>query len=156
MLRRASARVTQLLPTSIIVSTTATARCDLRALPFFAQLDMSTTHLGFWSLVPALLAVILAFATREAIFSLLVACMAGVMIQGCVACGRFIDGLFVEGALWWDLAGLFQRSMGNSGFLWVLLVEVCIGILVAFFLRSASTQEFSRVMGLRLRTRQRV
>ncbi len=125
-------------------------------MPLFAQFDVTAAHLGFWSLVPALLAVILAFITREAAFSLLVACMSGVMIQGLVVGGRFVDGEFVEGAPWWDLAGLLQRAMGNSGFVWILLVELCIGILVAFFLRSASTQEFSRVMGRRLKTRRHV
>ena len=75
------------------------------------------THLGLLSLVPALMAVLLAFFTRDAIFSLLLACVAGVLIKG-------------EGLL--GVAGLFERALGNPRFVWVLLVEICIGVLVAF------------------------
>ena len=98
-------------------------------------------HVGVWSLVPALLAVALAFLTREAMFSLLIACLVGLLIAG-------------EG--FWGLPGLFQRALGNPSFVWVLLVELCIGILVAFFLRSASTDQFARLMGQRLRSRNQV
>ncbi|MDY0168418.1 MAG: Na+/H+ antiporter NhaC family protein [Thermoguttaceae bacterium] len=98
-------------------------------------------HVGAWSLVPALLAVALAFLTREAVFSLLVACVVGLLIAG-------------EG--FWGLPELFQRALGNPAFIWVLLVELCIGVLVAFFLRSASTEEFARRMGTRLRSRKQV
>ncbi len=91
--------------------------------------------------MPALLAVTLAFLTREALFSLLAACLVGLLIAG-------------EGV--WGLPGLFQRALGNPAFIWVLLVELCIGVLVAFFLRSASTEEFSRRMEKRLHSRKQV
>lgn len=54
------------------------------------------------------------------------------------------------------MPGLFQRALGTPDFIWVVLVEICIGILVAFFLRSASTQEFGRRMGERFRSRRQV
>lgn len=98
-------------------------------------------HVGLWSLVPALLAVTLAFLTREAMFSLLVACLAGLLIIG-------------EG--FWGLPALFQRALATPAFIWVTLVELCIGILVAFFLRSASTEAFARQMEKRLHSRKQV
>ena len=39
-------------------------------------------HVGFLSILPALIAVILAFITKDAIFSLLVACVSGLFISG--------------------------------------------------------------------------
>ena len=92
---------------------------------------------GLWSLVPALLAVVLAFVTREAVFSLLVACIAGVLIAG--------DGLL-------GVPDLLQRAMGDADFVWVLLVEISIGVLVAFLLKSGATGQFTRLMQHRLRS----
>ena len=76
------------------------------------------SQLGIWSVVPPIVAVVLAFVTREAILALLAACLAGLYIAG--------TGL-------WGLPALFQRALGTPDFIWVVLVEVCIGILVAFF-----------------------
>lgn len=98
-------------------------------------------HVGAWSLVPAILAVVLAFLTREAMFSLLVACLTGLVIVG--------EGL-------WGLPALFQRALATPAFIWVALIEIFIGILVAFFLRSASTEAFARQMEKRLHSRQQV
>ena len=64
---------------------------------------------GFLSIVPALLAVILAFVTREAVFSLLMACIAGV----------FILNLGVFG-----LTDILMKSLGTPDFIWVLLIEI--------------------------------
>ncbi len=83
----------------------------------------------------------LAFLTREAVFSLLIACLTGLLIIG-------------EGP--WGLPGLFQRALGTPAFIWVSLIEINISILVAFFLRSASTETFARQMERRLRSRKQV
>jgi len=96
---------------------------------------------GFWAIVPALVAVTLAFITREALFSLLVAAVAGVFIQG--------KGL-------WGLSGLFTKALGNGDFIWVVMIEVFIGVLVAFFLKTGSTKEFSRVVGGKISGRKSV
>lgn len=96
---------------------------------------------GLWSLVPPLLAVILALVTREATLSLLVACIVGVVISG--------GGLP-------ETAHLFRRALGNADFVWVLLVEIFIGVLVAFLMRSGATQEFTRVMQRRIHSRRGV
>jgi len=100
--------------------------------------DIENVNYGFWSIVPALTAVILAFITREAIFSLLVASIVGVLIQG--------KGL-------WGLSGLFTKSLGTDDFIWVVMIEVFIGILVAFFLKTGSTKEFSRVVDKKIKSR---
>ena len=98
-------------------------------------------HHGFLSLVPALLAVVLAFITREAITSLLVACVVGLFIAG-------------EGIV--GVPGLFQRALGTADFIWVLMIEVCVGILVAFFQATGSTQHFAGLMARRVQSRRRV
>jgi len=96
---------------------------------------------GIWAIVPAITAVTLAFITREALFSLLMASIVGLFIQG--------QGL-------WGLSGLFTRSLGNGDFIWVVLIEVFIGVLVAFFLKTGSTDEFSRVVGGKIKSRKGV
>ncbi len=84
---------------------------------------------GILAILPALIAVILAFVTRETILSLLIACIVGLFITG--------EGLM-------GLSGLFGRALGNGDFIWVLMIEVFIGCLVAFFQLTGSTEEFSR------------
>ncbi len=89
---------------------------------------------GWLSLIPPLLAIALAFITREAVFSLAVACFAGVLLMG-----QGLQG-FPE---------LLVTALGNRDFLWVLLVEICIGMLVAFYQRSGAVRMFAqRVKGL--------
>lgn len=102
------------------------------------------TDYGLWALLPAAVAVVLAFLTREAILSLFLACALGVVLK---------EGPFA-GLL--DLPGLFERSMGTQDFIWVLLVEVCIGILVAFFMKTDSTEEFARVVERRVKSRNQI
>lgn len=107
---------------------------------FVADAD-GTVNYGFWAVVPALIAVIFAFITREAIFSLLVAS---------------ITGLFILGNGIWGLPGLFMKALGNEDFIWVVMIEIFIGVLVAFFLKTGSTEEFSRVAGGKITSRKGV
>ena len=100
-----------------------------------------TVNYGAWAIIPAVMAVLFAFITREAIFSLLVAS---------------ITGLYILGTGVWGLPGLFMKALGNADFIWVVMIEVFIGILVAFFLKTGSTDEFSRVMGDKITTRKGV
>ena len=70
------------------------------------------------SIIPPLLAVGLAFITRDAIISLLIACFVGILMMG-------------EG-----IAGFppfLVRALGNEDFIWICLIEFCIGILVCAF-----------------------
>ena len=75
-------------------------------------------ELTWLSVVPPLLAVVLAFITRDAVVSLLVACFVGVLLLGEGIAG-FPDFLI--------------RALASKNFIWVCLLEFCIGILVAFF-----------------------
>jgi Na+/H+ antiporter NhaC len=79
------------------------------------------------SLVPALLAVILAFVLRDAVISLLIACVVGVILLG-----QGLQGF----------PGLLTRSLGDPDFIWVCSIELCIGILVAFLQRSGAIELF--------------
>lgn len=83
---------------------------------------------GWLSLIPPLLAILLAFLTREPVFSLAIACLAGVLLMG-------------QGLL--GFPELLAKSLGNRDFMWVCLVEICIGILVAFYQRCGAVNMFS-------------
>ena len=84
------------------------------------------------SVVPPLLAVALAFVTREAATSLALACLAGVLLMG-----QGVQGF----------PSLVTRALGNPSFIWVCGIELCIGVLVAFFQRSGAVQSFTARAG---------
>ncbi|MCP2605254.1 transporter [Candidatus Aminicenantes bacterium AH-873-B07] len=84
---------------------------------------------GWLSLIPAFLAIFLAFLTREPVFSLAIACFFGVLLMG-----QGFSG-FPE---------LLIKALGNRDFMWVCLIELCIGVLVAFYQRSGAVNMFSR------------
>ena len=86
---------------------------------------------GWLSLIPPLLAILLAFLTREPVFSLAIACLAGVLLMG-------------QGLL--GFPELLAKSLGNRDFMWICLVEICIGILVAFYQRCGAVSMFSLKM----------
>lgn len=93
------------------------------------------------SIVPPLLAVVLAFITREAVFSLSVACLAGVLLLG-----QGIQGF----------PALVTRALGTPDFIWVGAIEVCIGVLVAFFQRSGAIELFRQRVSRWVTTRRQV
>lgn len=84
---------------------------------------------GWLSLIPPLLAILLAFLTREPIFSLAIACFVGVLLMG--------QGLI-------GFPELLVKTLGSRDFMWVCLIEICIGILVAFYQRCGAVDMFSR------------
>lgn len=96
---------------------------------------MAPTDFGILSLVPAFTALILAFVTREAIFSLLVGVLAGILISG--------------GNLLFGFTGLLENALGNADFIWVLNIEVFVGIMVAYFQKSGAIKAFSEKIGKR-------
>jgi Na+/H+ antiporter NhaC len=79
------------------------------------------------SLVPAFIAVILAFILRDAVVSLLMACLVGVLLLG--------QGLR-------GFPALVTRSLGTEDFIWLFAIELCIGVLVAFLQRSGAIDLF--------------
>ena len=74
---------------------------------------------GILSLAPVIIALVLSFVTKDALLSILVGVIVGVVIAG----SDPISGL----------SGIFQSALGNADFIWVLCIEVFIGIMVAFF-----------------------
>lgn len=88
---------------------------------------------GILSLLPAVIAVILAFITRDAIFSILLGTLAGILITG-------------ENLLF-GFTGLAQEALGNADFIWVLMIEVFVGIMVAYFQKSGAVNAFTELVG---------
>lgn len=92
------------------------------------------SNLGIISLVPAAIAIILAFVTRNTVFSLAVACFVGILLSG--------EGLM-------GFPTLLKESLGTTSFSWIFLLELFIGVLIAFFQRSGAIQNFTRIMDKR-------
>ena len=84
-------------------------------------------YYGVLSLVPASIAIFLAFLTRNTIFSLVMACLIGVVVSG--------QGLM-------GFPNLLKNALGNTNFSWVLLLEFFIGISIAFFQRTGAIANF--------------
>jgi Na+/H+ antiporter NhaC len=100
-----------------------------------------TESLGALSLLPATVAIVLAFLTRNTVFSLAVACFIGVLVSG--------QGLM-------GFPNLLKNALGTTSFSWIFLLELFIGMLIAFFQRTGAIRNFSAwVAGLNM-TRVRV
>ncbi len=83
---------------------------------------MPDTLGGYWSLLPLLVTLLLAFVTRSALVAMLVGTFVGTLMLG-------------------DLPGvglneLFQSSLGNGDFIWISEIVILIGILFELFKRS--------------------
>lgn len=85
--------------------------------------------MGFISVIPATLAIVLSFITRNTIVSLTIACIAGTLLAG--------QGIF-------GFPTLLQNSLGTTSFSWVMLLNTFIGILVAYFQKTGAIQGFSQ------------
>ncbi|MEZ5558680.1 MAG: Na+/H+ antiporter NhaC family protein [Pseudomonadales bacterium] len=99
------------------------------------------THYGALSLLPASVAIVLAFVTRNTVFSLAVACLVGVLAMG-------------QGLL--GFPNLLKNALGTTSFSWILLLELFIGALIAFFQRTGAVRNFSAWVERRRLTRVRV
>lgn len=110
----------------------------------------SIGNYGFLAVIPVALAVILAFITKDAIIALLIACIVGLLIIAGGPAGSFSLMSSIKGI--GQLPSLLERTLGNPDFVWVLLVEVFIGILIAFLRKTGSSQEFERRMIPKIKT----
>lgn len=97
--------------------------------------------IGILSLLPASIAIVLAFVTRNTVFSLAVACFVGVLVAG--------QGLM-------GFPDLLKNSLGTPAFSWIFLLELFIGMLIAFFQRTGAIRNFSAFVARRNMTRVRV
>lgn len=85
--------------------------------------------MGFISIIPAILAIVLSFATRNTVVSLAIACITGTLLAG--------QGIF-------GFPDLLKNSLGTTSFSWVMLLNTFIGILVAYFQKTGAIQGFSQ------------
>ena len=69
-------------------------------------------NMGFISIIPSLLAIVLSFITKNTVVSLIVACLAGTLLAG--------QGLM-------GLPTLLKTSMGTTSFAWVMMLNTFIG-----------------------------
>lgn len=94
---------------------------------------------GILSLFPVILALVLAFWTKDAVFSLMIGCLAGVVLAG------------FDPAT--GLSKLFQNSLGNADFIWVMMIEIAVGMMIAFYFRSGVIGAFADWASNKIRSR---
>lgn len=87
--------------------------------------------MGWISLVPVVLAIVLAFTTRNTIFSLATAC-----IVGCFLAGKGV----------WGFTYLLKESLGTSDFIWVITINFMVAVMAAFFEKSGAIQGFTEIV----------
>lgn len=90
-------------------------------------------NFGILSLAPAVIALVLAFVTRNALISILLGVIVGIAITG--------ENLIM------GMSSLFQSALGNGDFIWIICIEVFIGILVALFQKSGAIDAFAQFIG---------
>lgn len=100
----------------------------------------TAVNLGIISLVPATISVILAFLTRNTVFSLAVACFIGILLSG--------KGLM-------GFPTLLKTALGTTSFSGLLLLELFIGVVIAFFQRTGAIQNVTIMLERRNFTRVR-
>ena len=86
-------------------------------------------NMGFISVIPPILAIVLSFVTKNTIVSLAIACITGTLLVG-------------QGIL--GFPTLLKESLGTTSFAWVMLLNTFIGILVAYFQKTGAIQGFSQ------------
>ena len=86
------------------------------------------------SVIPVLLAIIMAFITRNTVASLATAC-----IVGCALAGKGIFGF----------TDLLKKSLGNEDFIWVVTINMMVAVLAAYFEKSGAIQGFTAIVDRR-------
>ncbi len=102
---------------------------------------MEGETLGALSVLPAAIAITLAFLTRNTVFSLATACLVGVLVAG--------EGLM-------GFPNLLKSALGTTDFSWIFLLELFIGVTIAFFQRTGAVANFTRWVENRALDRVRV
>lgn len=87
--------------------------------------------MGWISLIPIMLAIVLALWTKNTVASLTVACIVGSLLAG--------NGI-------WGFTNLLQSSLGNEDFVWAALNILLFGVLVSYYENSGAIDGFTRVM----------
>jgi Na+/H+ antiporter NhaC len=89
-------------------------------------------------LLPVFVALCLAFWTRNAAFALLVGCLTRGVVAG------------VDPAT--GLVRTLQQPLGNADFIWVMLIEVAVGVMITFYLRAGVIAGFADWASPRIRS----
>ena len=87
---------------------------------------------GILSLVPLAITLILAFWKKDAVFALFIGCISGVVLLG-------MDPAF-------GFSTLAEEALGNEDFIWILLIQVFIGIMIAFFMKAGVVKAFAELV----------
>lgn len=106
------------------------------------------TSLGILSLLPLVLALATAFKTRNAIFALLIGCLAGVMLVGFSAQGWLFNPIYA-------FSDILQTAL-DGDFIWVSLIVISIGILFELFKAAGVIALFAERMSRRCHTPRQV
>lgn len=88
------------------------------------------SDIGVLSIVPAALAIILAFLTKDAILALAIASISGFLLLGKAI---------------WNYPSFLIDTMANDSFAWVFFIEILIGILIALFQLSGVSERFKEI-----------
>lgn len=100
-------------------------------MPLLAEFEEEVKEMdtmGWISLIPAIIAEVLSFVTKNTILSLLAACLVGTLVSG-------------QGIM--GLPTLIKTATGTTDFSWVMLLNLYIAIIVAFFHKTGAIQAFS-------------
>ena len=92
------------------------------------------TSMGIISIIPAILAIVLSFATKNTIVALAVACIAGTTMSGIVMGDSLVDTLLL------GFPTLLKENLGTTSFSGVMLLNTLIGILAAYLTAEATAQ----------------
>lgn len=87
--------------------------------------------MGWISLIPIIIAIVLALWTKNTVFSLSIAC-----ILGCFMAGKGI----------WGFTDVLQSSLGNGDFIWASLNILFFGVLCTYYEKSGAIDGFTRIM----------
>jgi Na+/H+ antiporter NhaC len=109
----------------------------------------NTLNLEIYSLLPLIIALLIAFKTRSAVFSLFTGCFVGVVMLSFGSGGHSGNPLV-------NLNNLFQNSLGNADFIWICLIVFLIGILFELFKHAGVIQGFTQKMSLRANSQKSV
>ena len=90
---------------------------------------MEAANYGILSLIPLALTLLLAFWKKDAVFALFMGCLSGVLLLG-------HDPAF-------GFSALAKEALGNEDFIWILLIQVFIGIMIAFFMKAGVVKAFA-------------
>ncbi len=96
-----------------------------------------TLNLGLWSLLPLTVALVMAFKTRSAIFSLFTGALFGALMLSVVSSSHSKHPFI-------NLSQLIQSALGNADFLWICLMVCLIGVMFELFKHAGVLAAFTK------------